>query len=471
MTPATPHLPISIIGWFFLSWILATGLLIWPADSLNDYLRWLIFIGAIWLYFTILASGSHCYFLSPLFLAGAVTIVFYSIGPFLYSAIFPDSIPYYTSRSPTSAHALAISYIGSNAERLILQFSAFCFLILSVIIKWHIQTKPPPKTSATSYPRYLIGLFHILVLGFAILFIMNRWSSFGQAILSSGLGSEARHALAPLMSISITALAYFSARERTALKWAGALSMVVALISMIVSGLAATALYTVLVAILLFLLSAKIKPKNLLPVIGMAALVIPAVILVTGISRGEVKNAESTVTEYAVAKLLSKLIFRQTTSGACLNEVYEKYPSSESTNPLFFTMAIVPRALWPEKPSLSRESEYAEKYCGQTGAIKGSHSESITLLGEPLLNGGILGVIVAQLCLAVFFFIATNLLASGKPAQTILVVALLPWLATFEQHFGVYFANLVKTMIIMLPLFLVLIYSLWRHRKTLTGKF
>jgi len=208
-----------------------------------------------------------------------------------------------------------------------------------------------------------------------------------------------------------------------------------------------------------------------LPVIGMAALVIPAVILVTGISRGEVKNAESTVTEYAVAKLLSKLIFRQTTSGACLNEVYEKYPSSESTNPLFFTMAIVPRALWPEKPSLSRESEYAEKYCGQTGAIKGSHSESITLLGEPLLNGGILGVIVAQLCLAVFFFIATNLLASGKPAQTILVVALLPWLATFEQHFGVYFANLVKTMIIMLPLFLVLIYSLWRHRKTLTGKF
>ena len=197
-------------------------------------------------------------------------------------------------------------------------------------------------------------------------------------------------------------------------------------------------------------------------------MIIPFAILVTIIPRGEAENAptRSAVIEYAAAKLTSKLVHRQTTSGHCLDGIYKTHRSAEGTNPFFFTSSIIPRILWPEKPILSRGSEYAEKYCGQSGAIGRKHSESITLLGEPLLNGGVLGIVVAQLCISVFFFVATNSLGSRQPAQVIFVVALLPWLATFEQHFAEYFGNIVKVMIIMLPLFAALMYSLWRGQKT-----
>jgi hypothetical protein len=386
--------------------------------------------------------------------------------------MFSEPISYFKKNTNPTNHNHAVEYIGSNAEILILQFSAFCFFILSTIICRNASVKivQPPATTSRKYPRYLSSLSHILVLVLAAFFLMSRWSYFGQTLFSSGFGSEARHALAPLMSISISALAYFSARETYVLKWAGGLSMVVALLSMIVSGLAAAAVHTFIAAALLFLLSLKIRPKRLLLVVGMTALVIPVAILVTSIPRGEIKNADSisAVTEYAVAKLTAKLIYRQTTSGHCLNGIYRNHRSAEGANPFFFASAIVPRALWPEKPILSRGSEYAEKYCGQSNAVKQQHSESVTLLGEPLLNGGIIGVVVAQLCIAIFFFTATKLLMSGQPAQVIFVVALLPWLATFEQHFAEYFGNLVKVMIIMLPLFTALVYLLWRHRKALT---
>jgi hypothetical protein len=333
-----------------------------------------------------------------------------------------------------------------------------------------VKVAQPTTTKNHEYPRALLNLSHILVLFLAALFLMSGWSSFGQAFISSGLGSEAQHALGPLMAIAISSLAYFSARETSALKWAGGLSMIVALLAMIVSGLAAVAVHIFIGATLLFLLRCKIQPKKLLLSLGMTVLIIPAAILITSISRGEVKNASSVsaIAEYAVAKLTSKLIFRQTTSGHCLSGIYKNHRFAESTNPLFFISAIVPRGLWPEKPILSRGSEYAEKYCGQGGATKQKHSESITLLGEPLLNGGILGVVVAQLCIAVFFYIATNLLLSGQPVRIIFVVALLPWLATFEQHFAEYFGNLVKVTIIMLPVSSALLYLLWRHRKVPT---
>jgi hypothetical protein len=243
-----------------------------------------------------------------------------------------------------------------------------------------------------------------------------------------------------------------------------------ALGAMIVSGLAATAVFIFLIAISLYLITLKPSLKTSLCIIGGATLVLPLAILVTIIPRGEAENAHTgaALIEYAGAKLTSKLVHRQTTSGHCLGRIYKNHRSAEGTNPFFFASAIVPRALWPNKPILSRGSEYAEKYCGQTGAIKRKHSESITLLGEPLLNGGILGIVVAQFFIAVFFFIATNSLASRQPAKIIFSVAVLPWLATFEQHFAEYFGNLVKVIIIMLPLFTALVYLLWRHRKALT---
>jgi hypothetical protein len=272
------------------------------------------------------------------------------------------------------------------------------------------------------------------------------------------------------MSFSTAALAYYSAKDTTNLRYFGPVTLLAALGAMIVSGLAATAIFSFLVAISLYLIVIKPSLRASLCIVGGAALVIPLSILITIIPRGEAENAQTTsaLIEYSAAKLTSKLVHRQTTSGHCLDGIYRNHRSAESANPFFFTTAIVPRALWSEKPVLSRGSEYAEKYCGQIGAAKQKHSESITLFGEPLLNGGILGLVVAQLCIAVFFFLATNFLLSGRPVRIIFIVALLPWLATFEQHFAEYFGNLVKVTIIMLPISSALLYLLWRHRNSPT---
>ncbi len=461
---------ILFIFWFSMAWILAISTLIWSLENLNAIFRWAIFCGAVLQLIKLFTSVDRRYILSPFFVIGFITLAFYSVIPSLYGQVFPEPIAYFLTKAPRTSHDHAITYIGSQAEILILQFSAFCFFAFSLCVKWKssARTVETHGENVSGDPNYLLAVLHFIVYATAILFLVSRWTIFGQAFFSSGLGAEFRHALAPVMSFSSAALAYYSARNTSSLKCFGLVTLFFALGAMIVSGLAATAVFIFLVAISVFLITIKISFGKLPWVFGGAALIIPLSILVTIVPRGE---AQTTHTDHALielfaVKLTSKLVHRQTTSAHCLDGIYKKHRSAESTDPFFFITAIVPRALWPEKPILSRGSEYAEKYCNQVGAAKLQHSESITLLGEPLLNGGILGVFIAQLCITIFFFIATRSLGSGQSVQIIFVAALLPWLATFEQHFAEYFGNLVKVIIIMIPFFTALTYLLWRHRKT-----
>jgi hypothetical protein len=459
------RLKTPLVFWFLAIWLIAMSVFLWELENLNSIIRWAIVLGTLTLLARHLTIVDRYYLFSPFFLIGIIALIFYSVVPSLYGQLFLEPLSYYKN----SPHDHAITYIGSLAEALILQFSAFCLLVFLIYTKWKASVKSvkPNWAKMSAPPNYLLAIFHFIVYTTALLYLVSRWTVFGQTFFSSGLGTEFRHALAPLMSFSATALAYYSAQSTTNLKYFGPVTLFAALGAMIVSGLAATAVFIFLVAISLYLITIKPSLKTSLCTIGGATLVIPLAILVTAIPRGEVEinHTGSALIEYAGAKLVSKLVHRQTTPGYCLGRIYKKHRSSEGTNPFFFASAIVPRSFWPNKPILSRGSEYAEKYCDQNGSIERKHSESITLLGEPLLNGGILGIVVAQLCIAVFFFIATNFLASGQPAQIIFTIALLPWLATFEQHFAQYFGNLVKVMIIMLPLFTALIFLLRRHRK------
>lgn len=458
-----------LVFWFLAIWLIAISVFLWELENLNSIIRWAVVLGTLLLLTRYLTIVDRYYLFSPFFLIGIITLIFYSVIPSLYGQLFSEPFSYIRTETPRTSHDYAIAYIGSLAEALILQFSAFCLLVFLIYTKWKASVKSvePNWVKMSPPPNYLLAIFHFIVYTMAFLYLASRWTVFGQTFFSSGLGTEFRHALAPLMSFSATALAYYSAQNTTNLKYFGPVTLFAALGAMIVSGLAATAVFIFLVAISLYFITTNSSPRTSLCTIGGATLVIPLAILVTAIPRGEVGNNHtgSALIEYAGEKLVSKLVHRQTTSGYCLDRIYKKHRSSEGTNPFFFSSAIVPRGFWANKPILSRGSEYAEKYCGQPGSIEREHSESITLLGEPLLNGGILGIVVAQLCIAVFFFIATNFLASGQPAQIIFTIALLPWLATFEQHFAEYFGNLVKVMIIMLPLFTALIFLLRRHRK------
>lgn len=108
--------------------------------------------------------------------------------------------------------------------------------------------------------------------------------------------------------------------------------------------------------------------------------------------------------------------------------------------------------MWPGKLNLSRGSEYAANYCGMAIKPDNPHSESLTLLGEPVINGGALGIAVAQVFLAAALLGATLIALRTGALGIVSLTAMLPWLTQFEQHLALYVANAAKMLLFMTPL-------------------
>ena len=116
----------------------------------------------------------------------------------------------------------------------------------------------------------------------------------------------------------------------------------------------------------------------------------------------------------------------------------------------------MPRALWPEKPTLSLGKMYSVLYCGMPNKNNG-HSSSITLLGEPIIKGGALGFYVhcgiLIIGLTVFSLVARRYGDSGA----VVCLSMLPWWINFEQHFGLYVANLVKFGLVIVGTYIIIL--------------
>jgi hypothetical protein len=159
-----------------------------------------------------------------------------------------------------------------------------------------------------------------------------------------------------------------------------------------------------------------------------------------------------------------KLIWRQTDTIYCLKNVVKKHWNEPFilSNQFFWLKAIVPRVIWPEKPSISLGQKYAMKYCGKwknnpKHILKKVHSSSITLLGQTIIQGGRLGLILHT---GILIFVLTGFtLLSRNPSSlsTIVVVTLLPWLIDFDQDFAMYVANATKFFLVTIPLIFCII--------------
>ena len=135
-----------------------------------------------------------------------------------------------------------------------------------------------------------------------------------------------------------------------------------------------------------------------------------------------------------------------------MQKVVESHFDKPARNHAFyFAFAVVPRVLWPEKPSLSRGSEFAQIYCGFESDPGVPNDQSVTLIGEPIIEAGTVGLVTAQAFLAILLVVVTAVLLRNRPTGHIAMAALLPWLADFDQNFSMYFANATKMFLIMLP--------------------
>lgn len=117
----------------------------------------------------------------------------------------------------------------------------------------------------------------------------------------------------------------------------------------------------------------------------------------------------------------------------------------------------VSRVLWLGKPSLSLGQEYALKYCSRLPNQLGHNSPSITLLGQPVIQGGNVSLVLHVGLLLLSLAGIERLNANRKSLSTALVVALLPWLVDFDQDFTMYVANAVIFTLVMLILFVPMV--------------
>lgn len=148
---------------------------------------------------------------------------------------------------------------------------------------------------------------------------------------------------------------------------------------------------------------------------------------------------------------VDKIVYRQAESVFCLNFALREAVTGggewRSGGPFYFAAGLVPRVLWPDKPSLSHGSAFG-KFCG-TNIPR--HSSSITLLGEPALRGGLPGTMAQGLVLAALSAAIIAAWKRGSGITAALALALSPWLIDFDQHFAMYVANLARGFLAALP--------------------
>jgi hypothetical protein len=148
--------------------------------------------------------------------------------------------------------------------------------------------------------------------------------------------------------------------------------------------------------------------------------------------------------------LAGKIVWRQAETMFCMDFALRDAASGGGewrSGPFYFAAGLIPRVLWPDKPTLSHGDTYG-KFCGVKIA---GHSASITLLGEPALRGGPWGMATAAAILAGLSAIVMGAWKRGGQAVSAFAIGLAPWLVDFDQHFAMYIANAAKASLAILP--------------------
>ena len=395
--------------------------------------------------------GSNQFLTSPLFLLGGIALVFYSVILGLFDTYYPG-LPFHTIES----------FYGSDAERLLVVFGLCCLVVHS----WIAGAASEPQKTSENWPSGT-GTSIFIFLGVALTVSLTNAVNYISPIFG---GSEIRSVAAPLLAFCMMYLVYLSiaASGRQKLLIAGVILLTIAGLFYVHEG--KKPIFMVAAAILYWLRLKKVSGKMII-ILGLISIPVAAGLLqvaqmIRVPNSSVLASSEKSLLSIAIIVLRGKTILRQAETRYCLQSVVNKHWEQPflASRQLFWLQGLIPRVLWPEKPSLSLGADYSPEYCGSNA--KTVHSSSITLLGQPVIQGGGIGLLLHGGILIIALGGVAWLGRKPESLSAVTAVALLPWLIDFDQDFALYVANAVKFFLVMLPLAFIIVRMKARPRES-----
>lgn len=387
-------------------------------------------------------SDSSQFLTSPLFLLGASALFFFS---FILGVVDTTylGLPFHTIET----------FYGSDAERLFVGFGLCCVVLHSLIAGRADQSSKTIEGGPVWAGKYL-NIFAAIALFISLANVANYMS-----LKSGGLYiATVQSIAAPLLGFCLVFLIRQSIQVPTSQKLLIALVIVLSISGLFYIHEGKKPFFIIVACLLYWLRLKKVSAKKL---IVFAAVFIPLAISLVQITEFIRKPyiyqipSKDTMVGMIGAILKAKVILRQTETRYCFQNVIDKrweQPLSAKKQ-LFWLKGLVPRGMWPEKPSLSLGREYAKEYCGEDRNL--AHTNSISLLGQPIIHGGGIGLLlhggILIACLGGLVWLGRD----PYSQSTVAIVALLPFLIDFDQDFAMYVANTVKFCLTQSPLYLL----------------
>jgi hypothetical protein len=123
----------------------------------------------------------------------------------------------------------------------------------------------------------------------------------------------------------------------------------------------------------------------------------------------------------------------------------------------YLAITLIPRFLWPDKPSISQANQYYQLAYGLTD-LRNLDSVSIAVgsMAEGYINFGWLGVVCVMVGIGIILRVYESLCTADQSNTLVLaiLVALLPQLLTIESQLGQYVAGLLQQILLTFLVFL-----------------
>lgn len=398
--------------------------------------------------------GRGLFVRSPAFLLALATNLAFVTVPLILTATIAEGRFFLTdgSLAQNSPVSLAVqAYFGSGAEYFIHWFTVWLLLIHLVIISRVSAEKSAPAPASTSLLLAILGMAAGILVGTALCWVLvGPESSLTQRVIANFpvvQGVILIYAICRLPGLQHRRLATIAS---LLVLWSLSIAIVV------VTSTPKVAFFLLVAGIAAFISSRSITPLLVGKIIGAGTL---AILLISPgwevASNGILSlNGMPRLSERIVYAVMHKLVQRQVETGYCLSNVIEKHKDTPFAlgDQFYWLPVFVPRALWPDKPNFSLGHQYAIPYCGFVKMLP-NQSSAITVLGQPIIHGGILGGFmgIGILALVIGGLTWLGYARGGMFAAPILATS--PWWLDFEQDFSLYLGNLGKNGIVAAVVF------------------